>query len=179
MTKKIISISKKLILPLILGNIKYARSLGVKVGKDCRIYITQWGSEPFLVTIGNKVTITSGVKIVTHDGSTWLVHDEEGNRYQHYARVIIGNNVFIGVNTIIMPGVTIGNNVVVGAGSIVTQSIPDNSVAVGNPARVITSFDNLEEKIKKEYVSNKDLAGYSDYAERVEKAIQIEGNLND
>lgn len=160
------------------GSIAYARMKGVTVGKDCRIYTKSWGSEPFLVTIGNKVTITSGVKIITHDGSTWLVHDDEGNRYQHYARVVIGDNVFIGVNTIIMPGVTIGNNVVVGAGSVVTKNIPDNSVAVGNPARVITSFDRLEEKIKRQYVSNKDLAGYSDYAQRVEKAIQIEGNLN-
>ncbi|MGP5346520.1 acyltransferase [Psychrobacter celer] len=161
------------------GSIAYARMKGVTVGKNCRIYTRNWGSEPFLVTIGDKVTITSGVKIITHDGSTWLVHDDEGNRYQHYARVTIENNVFIGVNSIIMPGVTIGNNVVVGAGSVVTKSIPDNSVAVGNPARVITSFDKLEEKIKKYYVNSKDLAGYSDYAQRVEKAIQIEGELNE
>lgn len=56
--------------------------------------------------------------------------------------VIIGDNVWIGGSTTILPGVTIGNNVVIGAGSVVTKDIPDNAVAVGNPARVIRYVDN-------------------------------------
>lgn len=172
--RNVISITKRIIYPVILGNIKYARSLGVTIGDNCRIYISKWGSEPFLITIGNKVTITSGVKILTHDGSTWLVQDNEGNRYQHYVPVTIGDNVFIGVNSIIMPGVNIGNNVVIGAGSIVTKNVPDNSVAVGNPARVISSFSMLEEKIKKNYINNTQIEHIESYEGRVYHAIKLE-----
>lgn len=156
------------------GSIKYARDKGVSIGNDCRIYTKNWGSEPFLITIGNKVAIASGVKILTHDGSTWLIRDSEGNRYQHYAPVTIGNNVFVGVNTIIMPGVTIGSNVIIGAGSVVTKNIPDNSVAVGNPARVISSFFTLEEKVKNNYINNSKIKNIRDYKEKVYQAIEME-----
>lgn len=156
------------------GSVAYAKMKGVKIGDNCRIYTKSWGSEPFLITIGNKVTITSGVKILTHDGSTWLIRDSEGNRYQHYAPVTIGNNVFIGVNTIIMPGITIGSNVIIGAGSVVTKDIPDNSVAVGNPARVISSFFTLEEKVKNNYINNSKIKNIRDYKEKVYQAIEME-----
>ena len=62
----------------------------------------------------------------------------------------IGNNVYIGNNVIILPGVTIGNNVVIGAGAVVSKNIPDNSVAVGIPARVIKTADEYFEKLQKE-----------------------------
>lgn len=86
------------------------------MGKNCRIYIKNWGSEPFLVTIGDHVTVTSGVKFITHDGSTCLVKDEYGKRYQRFTPIQVGSHVFIGVNSIIMPGVSIGSNVVISAG---------------------------------------------------------------
>src|SRR3954467_3595634 len=86
------------------GGVAYARHLGVTVGQNCRIYTTRFGSEPFLVEIGNKVTVTSGVTILTHDGSTWLMNDSKGRRYL-FKKVKIGNNVFVGINSTIMPGV--------------------------------------------------------------------------
>lgn len=161
------------------GGVSYARRLGVKVGESCRIYIQSWGSEPFLISIGDRVTITSGVKLLTHDGSTWLVRDQNGRRYQRYAPITIGSDVFIGVNTIVMPGVTIGSRVVIGAGSVVTKNIPDNSVAVGNPARVITSFDSLDAKIRATCVNDEELAGIKDYKERVLHAIELARLKND
>lgn len=95
------------------------------------------------VTIGDNVTLASGVFILTHDAST--------NMYLGFTKkspVNIGNYVFIGARTLILPGVNIGNNVIIGAGSIVTKDIPDNSVAVGNPAKVIGTTDAYIEKNK-------------------------------
>ena len=156
------------------GSIAYARKKGVKIGENCRIYIKSWGSEPFLVEIGDRVTVTSGVKFITHDGSTCLVKDEFGKRYQRFAAIQVGSDVFIGVNSIIMPGVHIGSNVVIGAGSVVTKDIPDHSVAIGVPAKVVSNFSDYQEKIKATCASDTELQGISDYAERVHRAIELQ-----
>lgn len=99
--------------------------------------------------MGNNVYITDGVKFITHDGGTLL--------YRHLIPdleitkpIVVGDNVYIGNNVIILPGVTIGSNVVIGAGAIVSRDIPDNSVAVGVPVRVIKTADEYLEKLKKE-----------------------------
>jgi len=156
------------------GSVKYARKKGVKVGENCRIYIKNWGSEPFLISIGDHVTVTSGVKFITHDGSTCLIKDEHGKRYQRFLPIEVGSNVFIGVNSIIMPGVTIGSDVVIGAGSVVTKDIPNNSVAIGVPAKVVSSFTDYQEKIKATCVSDTELQGIQDYSERVHSAIELQ-----
>ena len=108
-----------------------------------------WGSEPWIITLGSNVHITDGVKFITHDGGTLL--------YRHLVPdleitkpIVVGDNVYIGNNVIILPGVKIGNNVVIGAGAIVSRDIPDNSVAVGVPARVIKTADEYLEKLKRE-----------------------------
>lgn len=160
----------------VLGPIEYARKKNVKIGDNCRIYIKNWGSEPFLITIGNHVTVTSGVKFITHDGSTCLVKDIHGKRYQRFAPIQVGSHVFIGVNSIIMPGVTIGSNVVIGAGSVVTKDIPDNSVAIGVPAKVVSSFSDYQAKIQSTCASDSNLIGITDYRERVERAIAIQAS---
>lgn len=156
------------------GSVAYARKKGVTIGHNCRIYIRSWGSEPFLVTIGDDVTVTSGVKFITHDGSTCLVKDEHGKRYQRFAPIQVGSHVFIGVNTIVMPGVTIGSNVVIGAGSVVTKDIPDHSVAIGVPAKVVSSFADYQAKIKATCASDSELVCITDYAERVQRAIELQ-----
>lgn len=156
------------------GSVAYARKKGVKVGENCRIYIKNWGSEPFLITIGDHVTVTSGVKFITHDGSTCLVKDEHGKRYQRFAPIQVGSHVFIGVNSIIMPGVTIGSNVVIGAGSVVTKDIPDHSVAIGVPAKVVSSFADYQAKIQNTCASDSELVGVTDYQQRVEHAMQVQ-----
>lgn len=158
---------------IIFGSVKFAKKKGVNIGEGCRIYIKEWGSEPFLITIGDRVTITSGVRLVTHDGSTWLVRDINNVRYQHYSGITIGSNVFIGINSIIMPGINIGDNVIVGAGSVVTKNIPSNSVVVGNPARIINTYDKFAEKIIDTCVHDSEISKIIDYKERVYKAIEI------
>lgn len=101
-----------------------------------------------LITIGDKVTLAPRVHILAHDAST--KHNLNKTRI---GIVNIGNNVFIGAGTIVLPGITIGDDVVIGAGSVVSKSIPSGSVAVGNPARVISAFDEYIEKKRVEMES--------------------------
>ena len=89
----------------------------------------------FLISIGNNTTLTD-VKVLAHDAS---IFKELG--YTKIGKVTIGNNCFIGAKALILPGVTIGDNVIIGACSVVTKDIPSNSVAVGNPCRVVQRYD--------------------------------------
>ncbi len=77
-----------------------------------------------------------------------------------------------GVNSIVMPGVSIGSNVVIGAGSVVTKDIPDHSVAIGVPAKVVSSLQIIKPKIQSTCASDSELAGITDYRERVERAMR-------
>ncbi len=157
----------------LVGGVAHARYRGVTVGNNCRIYIRQFGTEPFLITIGNRVTITSGVQIITHDGSTALIRNDAGRRYLRYANVKIGDDVFIGINSIILPGITIGSRVVIGAGAVVTRDIPENSVAVGNPARVVGSFDSFKSRVTSSFINERELDNISGYRNKVCRAILL------
>jgi acetyltransferase-like isoleucine patch superfamily enzyme len=134
------------------------RSAGVKVGSGCRFFssatITVDLQRPELISIGDKVMVTKYCTILTH-GFDWCVLRElyPGEIFGSAGHVIIGNNVFLGIGTIVLKGVTIGDNCVIGAGSVITRDIPSNSVAAGNPAAVIMTIQQLYEKYKKNEVS--------------------------
>lgn len=157
---------RNLLIRQLVGGVAYARRIGVTVGKDCRILTSYFGTEPFLIEIGNKVTITSGVKLITHDGATWLINDKKGRRYL-YRRIKIGNHVFIGVNSIIMPGVIIEDNVIVAAGSVVAKSIPSGKIVGGNPARIIGTYSDFERKVLENYTSDNSRNKHLKYEEDV------------
>ena len=126
------------------NSIDALRSRGVRIGKGCSIntnYIDY--GHGFLITIGDNVTIAVNAIILAHDAST-----KPFLGYSKVGRVNIGSNVFIGGGSIILPGISIGNNVIIGAGCVVTHSIPDNSVVVGNPGRVIGTTTEYLEKNK-------------------------------
>jgi len=130
--------------------IYYLRSQGSVIGKNCDLICGVWGfgTEPYLIHIGNNVTLAGGVNLITHDGGTRAfrsVEDRWTKECGSYGRINIGDNVFIGMNSIILPGVEIGSNVVIGAGSVVTKSIPSNSVYAGNPAHFIRSLEEYRE----------------------------------
>lgn len=101
-------------------------------------------SHCWLIKIGDNVTMAPRVHILAHDASTC-----HHLGYAKIGRVNIGNNVFIGADAVILPGVTIGDNCVIGANSTVAKSIPDNVVAAGNPAKVICTIDDYVERNKK------------------------------
>lgn len=90
------------------------------------------------VRIGNDVTLAPRVYILAHDAST-----KRTLNYTRIGKVTIGDRVFIGAGSIVMPGVTIGSDVVIGAGSVVTKDIPERSIAAGNPARVVANIDDF------------------------------------
>ena len=128
--------------------IKKMKKRGLKLGKNS-VFMGKpnLGSEPYLVTIENNVTVSSNVHFITHDGGTRVFRSSE--KYKDvikYGKIVIKDNCFIGLNTIILPNVKIGPNSVVGAGSVVTKDIPPNSVYTGNPAKFIMSVDHYAEK---------------------------------
>lgn len=92
-------------------------------------------SHCWLISIGDNVTFAPNVYVFAHDASTC-----KQIGYAKIGRVNIGDNVFVGAGSIILPGVTIGNNCVIGAGSVVSHSVPDNMVYAGNPARAISTI---------------------------------------
>ena len=120
-------------------------SMGLVVGKNFKrlngVIIDP--SHCWLIKIGDNVTLAPRVHILAHDAST-----KNFLGYTKIGRVIIGDNVFIGAETVVLPNVTIGDNVIVGANSTVTKDIPSNSVVIGSPAKVICSLDEYLVKNK-------------------------------
>ena len=128
----------------------YLRKQGCKIGNDCRFYsikdIFIDLTRPYLIELRDNVILTKGVIILTH-GFEWAVLREKyGMPFGNCAKVLIKSNCFIGMNTIVLEGVTIGENVIVGAGSVVSGNVPDNVVVAGNPAKVIMSLSELKNK---------------------------------
>ena len=120
--------------------IKYLRKQGMKIGENCHFNTMSFSTEPYLIEIGNHVAIAGGTEIITHDGATWCFLDELGP-VDLFGKIIIGNNVFIGDNCTILPNTIIGNNCIVGAGSVVRGRFPDDSVIIGNPAKLVMKMN--------------------------------------
>ena len=116
---------------------------GLKVGTD---FSRQQGcyidpTHCFLIEIGSNVTMSIRVTLMAHDTST-----KNSLGYTKIGKIHIGDNVFIGANATVLPGVCIGNNSVVGANSVVTKNVPENTVVAGNPARVVCTLSEFNEK---------------------------------
>ena len=100
-------------------------------------------SHCWLINIGDDVTLAPRVHILTHDSST-KIH----LGYTKIGKVTIGNRVFVGADTVVLPNVTIGDDCIIGANSTVSRDIPAGVVAAGNPAKVISTMEIFLEKNK-------------------------------
>ena len=156
---KIINLIKSIYYKLISAN-KYAEIVGVKMGKNCKLRTKYFGSEPYLITLGNNVGTSGNVQFITHDGSVHVLRNlyEECKDIDLIKPIKIGDNVFIGVNSVILPGTTIGNNIIIGAGSIVKGYLEDNSVYAGVPAKFICTIDDYKDKNKQNFSQTRRLS---------------------
>jgi maltose O-acetyltransferase len=99
------------------------------------------GQCAWAITIGDEVTLAHDVRVIAHDAATKRLMG-----YTVVRPVSIGDRTYVGAGAIILPGVAIGRDCVIGAGAIVTRDVPDGSVAVGNPARVVASTAEVRER---------------------------------
>lgn len=155
---------RKILLKIIFGAksdsnsyIKFLRKKGISIGKNCVIYDPVNTlidiQNPHMIQLGDNVRITKGVTILTHDYSWSVISGLYGECLGSVGSVKIGNNVFIGIDTIITRNVEIGDNVIIGAGSVVTKNCQSNSVYAGNPARRIMSLEDYYCKRKASYIN--------------------------
>ena len=120
---------------------------------------------PWMLKIGKYCKITRGVSILTHDYSRSVLRRAYGEIIGEAKRTVIGDNVFIGVHSIILMGAEIGNNVIIGAGSVVSGKIPDNVVVAGNPAKVVRTLDEHYE-IRKRKTLGEAVIYFKSYKEK-------------
>ncbi|RRQ47178.1 acyltransferase [Chryseobacterium sp. SC28] len=128
--------------------IEICKARGMKVGKGV-IFVEapSFGSEPYLIEIGDRTKITAGCTFINHDGAMYVIRNME--KYadaRNFGRIKIGANCFVGNNCIFLPGSQMGNNCILGAGSVLNSSMPDNSVYAGTPARYICSIEEYGDK---------------------------------
>lgn len=143
----------------------YLRRQGVVIGEGCEIYKSAiFGSEPYLIKLGNHVRVNSGVVFVTHDGGYWVLRDstagygDEFRDADKFGTIVVEDNVHIGTNAIIMPGVTIGANSVIACGAVVTHDVEPYSIVGGIPARTIETLDEYAIKARKQMYPTKHMS---------------------
>ncbi len=141
------------LLRLFLPAERYARFLGVRIGKHNLVGKDHWSTEPYLITIGNHTQITEGVRFYTHGGANVL--RSKFPDFDYFGKIVVEDWAYIGSHSHIMSGVVIGEGALVAAGSVVTKSVPPWTVVGGNPARIICSVEEYEARNLKYNVSTK------------------------
>lgn len=133
------------------NKLKKLINAGFVYGENCKFAGAPLiASEPYLVKLGNHVSVSGEVLFITHDGSSWILRefDEEMYGAIKFGPIIVGNNVFLGARSTILPNVTIGDNVIVGTSSLVNKDLESNFVYAGVPAKKIMSIQEYKESLK-------------------------------
>jgi acetyltransferase-like isoleucine patch superfamily enzyme len=138
------------------SRLRRLKKSGLQIADDCRIHgMPFFGTEPYLISIGKGVTLSGGIKFLTHDGATWVFRNTNP-RYRNvrrFGRITIHDGCFVGFGAIFLPDTSVGRGSVVAAGAVVTKHFPEGSVVAGVPAKVICSVEEYAEKLLAE---NKD-----------------------
>jgi acetyltransferase-like isoleucine patch superfamily enzyme len=164
MIRRVLSITVKTAM-LHRDPVRYFRSQGAEIGAGVEIFgasLFTFGSEPYLVSIGNQVTISHCVDFITHDGGLRVARTQYPNAYL-YERINIADYCFLGAHCILLPGARVGAGSVIGSGSIVSGEIPAGVVAIGAPARPIKT---VEEYVKEKMHLWTDTRGLTANAKR-------------
>lgn len=127
------------------GKRKYLEKRGAIIGVGTRLNCStdSFGTEPYLIKCGKDCLFGNGVHFYTHDGGIKVLNSLnmfDGKRMEKFGTITIGDNVYIGSETLIMPGITIGSNCIIAAGAVVTKNIPSNTVWGGVPAKQIKTL---------------------------------------
>ena len=148
-----LNILKRVYFQLLSANNK-AKIVGVKYGKNPKFRTKYFGSEPYLIEVGDNFETFGDVYFITHDGSIGVLRNlyTEFQEMDFIDRISIGNNVFIGINVTILLGTKIGDNVIVGAGSIVKGELKSNSVYAGTPVKFICTIEKYKERVKNKLI---------------------------
>lgn len=147
--------------------IEHLRKKGIKIGEDLYTSTNIRTAEPYLIEIGNNVTISHDVDFITHDNSVCKIFGVDNDLY---GQIKIGDNCFIGAHSILMYGITIADNVIVAASSVVTKSIVEEGVIVaGNPARIVGKWDDFKKKTSDSIIHTGNLS-------ELEKKVKVLNN---
>lgn len=137
--------------------VAYLKKCGVDIGEHCYVWSPNHTlidtQRPETLHIGDYCKITQGVIVLSHDYSVSVAKRTYHEHIGNCENTVIGNNVFIGMNAIILMGTRIGDNCIIGAGAVVSGSFPSNSIIAGNPAKVICSLEDFYNKHKVREIS--------------------------
>lgn len=121
-----------------------------RIGRNVKLYTLNFGTEPWLISIGDNVTVAADVTFVTHDVSCYHIArilNIGENSVDKIGSITLMDNCFIGTKTILMPNTSVGRNSIIAAGSIVTKDIPNNEVWGGAPARYIMDVSDYAKRV--------------------------------
>lgn len=145
----------------------FAKRIGVNIRGDVHFYgmsRAMFGTEPWMVTLGDNVWVAANCQFITHEGATVVLRCEDPD-LEWSAPITVGNDVAIGTGSVILPGVNVGNRVIIGVRSVVGKDVPDNSIVWGVPARRVGSVDDYFERMKEKSLGIGRLVGAEKDAE--------------